>query len=246
MAGFLYFAPARPRVDRAWVTDHGPAYAFDDDDWGRMSQGELGQGPGDQRGCLFARRAGEPHALGYAPDRQRWAKAAGSGEYWLGYDTAEPPTPAHLERAEIIDGHLVRLGDGQQWLVPVARMFSGGTALPQAIVLGPNGEKVLRALPAYVAIARHADRVATDIHIGMSDGWDIAVEALALNYRIGPDEASLLQLLTTPIVPNVLEALVDVPTLRAVARQRLEAAASKKNAAHIPDGSNTDSGAKAD
>ena len=257
MAGFLYFAAGRPRVDQAWLEAHGPAHAFEPDDLGRISQAEVGQGPGDQRGVLFARTAGEPQPMGYAPGVQKWAKAV-SGGWWVGCETDAPPTPADLEHSEIIDGHVVRMGDGQQWLVPVARLFSGGTALPQAIVLGPNGEKVLRALPAYAAIARHAERVAQDVHIGIGlrerpkdyepmsllDGWDICVAALALNYRIGPDEASLLEILTTPVVPQVLGALVDVPTLMAVAQQRLAAAGSKKNAAHIPDGSNTDSGAK--
>jgi len=256
MAGFLYFAAGRPRVDQAWLESHGPAHAFEPDDLGRLSQAEVGQGPGDQRGVLFTRTAGEPQPMGYAPGVQKWAKAVG-GDWWLGCETDAPPTPADLLRAEAIDGHLVRLGDGQKWLVPVARMVAGGSTLPQAIVLGPKGEKIGRALPRYVALGRHGERVAVDLRIKMgvdaapdgyepvsvSEGWDIAVEALGINYRLGPDEVSLLELITTQNMVPILEALVDMPTLRAVTAERL-AAAAKKKASDIPDGSNTASGVR--
>jgi len=249
MAGLLYFLPLVARVDRD-LLHQTLGHVLEPDD--QPAQGEIGAGPDGGRGVLIALDPEPDCGLGYDPAAQTWCQAAG-GTLWLGYPNDARPSPQDLLREEVVAGHLVRLGDGQEWMVPTARYFAGGSTLPQSIVLGPNGEKVTRALPRFAALSRHADRCAQNIRILMGmderpkdwqamsvdEGWDICVDALALNYRLGPNEVSLLELVTTQNMQHILEALCDWQTVQAVAEANI-AAQSKKNAADIPDGGGTD------
>jgi hypothetical protein len=78
----------------------------------------------------------------------------------------------------------------------------------------------------------------------LGEGAAIAVEALALNYRIGMVEASFLGLLTEPIVHKILWAFIDGPTLEDVFEAR-EEAAKERAPLDTPDGSSSCDGAAA-
>ena len=80
-------------------------------------------GPGGLGGVIYSDGSGR---TGYYPDVQDWSE---SGLFWIGVDR-DPVTPESLERAEMIGGHYVRLEDGHDWLIPVARCFPIGSRLP--------------------------------------------------------------------------------------------------------------------
>ena len=218
----LYFIPELRGVRPEDIDQAGLRYAFQSGTpWDQV---HIAEGPGGSEGCVL--RAGGRGRLGYFPDRQRWVVGPGA-EWWVGIEGVA--SPEALERREIIDGHLVRLGDGNDWRIPVARSFIRGSALPHALVLGPDGEVVTEALPEYAALSAAVERIERAFlgqlgegdpeEIDIKDGFRIAASALALNYRVGPAEVSFLRLLTTSNIRAVLEALVDVPTICEVARE---------------------------
>lgn len=164
-----------------------------------------------------------------------WTRAPGRS-WWVG--TWGETQPEGLARARQIAGHRVRLEDGHEWLVPVARSFAVGSVLPQRLVLGEDGKTWEgRPLARFVAISARAARVARVLFdeleegegplVVLGEGADIAVEALAINYRIGPVEAAALGLLSEPAVFEVCKALVDWPTIERVLREREEAATGR-------------------
>ena len=224
MAGFLYYVPGADVVTKADLPADLAAVI------GKAAIESRGvtSGPDGNPGAVFLVPRG--NSIGYYPDKQTWHKC--TDDRWVGWVTEDPPRPADLEREEVIGGHEVELG-GELYMIPVARSIVSGTSLPEALVLGPNGELVREALPQFAQISAAAERVWTefqreadaddDAGISDRDAWQIAVDALALNYRLGIHEVSALRLLTTTTTPEVLGALVDLPALAAAVEKRTAA-----------------------
>ncbi|HPD15811.1 MAG TPA: hypothetical protein PLE19_12725 [Planctomycetota bacterium] len=189
-------------------------------------------GPDGERGVvcgLAPPRDATEQAFGYYPESQTW-RACDGRAWWLGVATGAAPRPEDLERPKQVRGHDVRLGDGRAWRVPVAKRFDLQTgrhelALPQGLDLSEDGKWIARPLPAFVALSERVERAWSD-YARMLEGpvevdaelWlGLAVEALTLNYHVGRWEAATLGVLSTSVVHDVVEAVLDVPTLRAAA-----------------------------
>jgi hypothetical protein len=243
MSGFLYFLAGRKAPpDAGELAGLGLGHLAG----APLACRECALGPEGRPGVLLA--AAAPEGLGFYPQRQRWMRLTGGlllVPTFVGLETAAPPTPADLARPEQIDGYRVVLGDGNPWVIPVARRFPAGTCLPESLALGPDGKLIREVLPAYAGAWRLAQEVCADL---ASDGAEygdpglepqamtdarafvVACEVLALNYRVGPDEVGLLRLLTTRTLPAVLSWFVEYPAYLAAQQARAEADA-KKNAA---------------
>jgi hypothetical protein len=200
-------------------------------------------GPGGENGKIYTNGKGR---TGYYPDDQVWDEVAidKADSYWLGID-GDTLAPADLERDELIAGHLVTLEDGHDWLIPVARCFPAGTNLPEALILGPGGELVSEILPRFAKFAGDAERVYEALGDGedmsLTDGWDIAVRALSLNYHLDRHEVSFLKLLTTTNMTMILRAIIDYPTIEvAIERHKKD---KKKESLQDSDSSSDGSGA---
>jgi hypothetical protein len=239
-----YYIPGLRSVGHDQIVAAGLGYAFPAGaPWARVP---TANGPDGGGGIVV--RVGAGHGTGYYPDRQTWTKAPGDATWWIGVDGET--LPEDLLREEVIDGHLVKLGDGNEWLIPTARSFGRGSILPESMVLGPDGETwVGEPLKRFAQISTRAERVelafrgdlpddAEPLDMGQ-EGVDIVVGALSFNYRISALEVSVLRLLTGPIVARCLWALVDGPTLEAVAE---EAKREGKGSAGIPGGSSSSDG----
>lgn len=227
MGVMLYFLPDVRVVDEAEMAKRG----LDALRGAALTHIGVSAGPGGKRGLIAAAEVADATRVGYYPDAQRWRPVANEA-YWQGFYRDDPPGPADLARSEQIGGHTVTLADGNDWLVPVARSFPAGTRLPRALVLGPDGQLVMEALPRYAEISADAERVFAafieqDESLSYQDLWDIAARALAINYRLGPWELSALRLLDTNNVQDVLSALIDMPSI-------LEAMEAKKKPARPP------------
>jgi hypothetical protein len=168
--------------------------------------------------------------VGYYPDRQTWKKAPGNS-WWVGIDRNNPPKPEDLGRDESLPGHLVTLGDQAKWVVPIIRGLSdeGGNLawsreVPTVSRLNEDGKWIEGdMLPEFehlwqvaldwfeLANLRGTDEI-NERFGNMGNGHDYAAEALGVNYRIGPAEASILRLFTPQIVAKVLNAISDMPT----------------------------------
>jgi hypothetical protein len=238
MPSFLYFIPGRhaglsPK-DLAAV---GLAYAFD----GPISQQDLlpGGGPNGTGGMLLA--PGDhclPNRLSYQPAEQEWVEQAG---FWLGRWKGETITPADLLRRKPLDGHAVELADGQSWLCPMARshLDEGGVArwqhtLPCGVALGedrkwhpggpvPRYRRLWQICESWwnvrMASAASLPEGAKTVSFDFDGAYAAACECLAANYRLGPDEASLLGLFDSDSARNILDALIDMPGLIALSQE---------------------------
>jgi len=225
---FCYFLPNIKRVERAELAEFGLLDRLD----ANCHQRQAATGPTGSAGLVVSMSS----ALGYYRDRQKWVPSQ-CGKYWIGYE--QPLTASDLARVEQLDGHSVRLEDGSDWLIPVARSFVNGCVLPQSLALGPDGSVVTEVLPRYVAFSKRAESIWENFiadcktqsgepvetvepseSFTVADYFNIAVEALALNYRVGPQEVSLLRLLTTANVLRIAQAIIDVPTLLELSKKK--------------------------
>jgi hypothetical protein len=168
--------------------------------------------------------------LAYTPETQTWQRVPspnGQGQLYIGIDNKDRLIPADVERKEIRMGHKVEMG-GHTWEIPVVRLLSGGTNLPRRRVLNDDGSRRWEVEEQYRDLCDMAAK-AWDWRQGnermMYDEIDVLCgRALEINYRIGMQEAILLGLFTDKTMLAIVDALLDVPTLMAMAD-----AESKKN-----------------
>lgn len=154
MAGFIYYVPERTQVDAADAERLGLGYAL-----AKVRARACDGGPDKRRGCIAAEPDRVPTAQhGYYPDRQTWRKIPG-GDCWVGYETASPPGPEDLLRADhLTKSHPVKLADGRTWQAPIARSFAelddqlvAYAALPQTSDLDEEGRWTTAAVVARYA-----------------------------------------------------------------------------------------------
>jgi hypothetical protein len=221
---FLYFIPhlTYAEVRPQHVRDAGLGEIFADlittqaaFQSGLQIRNVIGGGPGNLSGVILAPAdpSGATVALiGFFPDCQHWTDC---GRYWLGRsDVGALPGPEDLRRAVVFPGYDVTLGDGQVWTVPIVRKSGRYAALPRSLGLNDAGEFVQEVLPEFAAAWQASKTMFDHLFQGTlpwPEAFDLAVGALALNYRLGRREASLLKLLTTQNYLSVFEAVCDWP-----------------------------------
>ena len=163
---------------------------------------------------------GEP--LGVYLDDQVWEKVEEPGAlaFWLGYAREQKPGPIDLARQETVPGHWVTLGDGDEWIVPVARSFrEDRVTLPHNMRMGPDGKIVKSLKQEYRDLFDRASPIADEIYnsgattINDEVLFKLAVDGLSVNYRVGIAEVNLLGLLDTQTCLEVLKAMIDLPAL---------------------------------
>lgn len=178
-----------------------------------------------------------PPRLGMHREHQGWTKVCKNPELWIGIDRDYPPGPEDLKRPRQVEGHLVKLADGREWLVPVIRSPDPKTVtrLPQNLVYDDAGELVLRIKPGHQRLWDDAWAVWQMVYGGQSASYadlvPYAAEFLGVNYRLAKWELSRLGLLDTEILRDVLCAVVDAPFLDELNR------AEKKTEQADPEGS---------
>lgn len=230
MAGFLYYLPGP--VEGVTLDDArkaGIGYAFDSQNC--TAAGVHANGLDEGRQGVIVADPNRVESIGLYPDKQTWRKLPGR-EVWAGFYTDDRPTPADLARKNQLNGHLVTLLDGNEWLCPVARGAAEEDgalvwyhALPVLSKLNDSGQ-----FEAGDVVDQHSrlwDVAAHwfDVRMGAlaeSDGetvafsfdglHKVAIEALAVNYVIWPVECDLLGLLTEQLAVEILDVLIDMPT----------------------------------
>jgi len=232
MAGLLYFLPERTELKKDELEGLGLGGVFA----GReLATRHTEHGPTDGPGIVFRTQAPQgvhSPTLGCWPpgtDRpeadQRWTEG---DPLWVGHHVPEPPTPDDLARAELVKGYRVRLADDQRWAVPLARKFPEGTALPLTLRFDKHLAPIWEPLPRHADFTQHVDGFwqALAEHDESTedldpDQWfDLAVEALAVNYRLGRREVGHLALLSTQNIWLVLLVMVDAPARAAAAEEQ--------------------------
>lgn len=251
MAGLLYYIPKSRSVTRKAIAKAGLDIVIVNDKFAKVPS----KGPDGKGGVILAVHPDNPKGkkakCGYYKDEQTWFETE---KYWVGFDNASPPEPIDLERKEVIDGHEVKLLDGREFTIPIARTYDMGTTLPEALVLGKDGKVVAEIIPRFVEISAKAHRLADEWGYSEEEKptedrefetdearFHLAVECLSINYRIGPVEASLLRLLDTYNVVKIIGALIDSPTIKRI-MEAMNEARKKKDDAQTEIGCVTDVG----
>lgn len=232
MAGLVYYLPGKGAVSEKNVLDAGLGYAYVK----KLAHVGMSSGPDGKSGAAFLLAEGSLAPLADAATRRKtWTQIPNSAA-WVGYDPDNRPAPAELARAERIGGHMTRLADGQEWLVPVARELGGGSALPRRLSWDGASWTPGDVLPQYrrlwEAACRAFDQLLGveghgDMAMLLSEECDLAAQALCCNYRVGPAEISLLGLFATGTQAAVIGSLIDLPTMAMLQKKTPAAPGSK-------------------
>lgn len=227
-----------------------------------LEHGRLGAGagPDGKTGVVFvdwptgSRPESEQMRVGYYKDAQKWWKCA-DGAFWLGVYTDRPmPGPDDLARPKQLGGHLVELGDGNEWIVPAA------TAVPSRRVLTPEGAEAREPVSGYEQFSEMAGDFYRAWYEWLSkiDSTDdeetppafeyarettdaLLYEALAVNYRVTEWHVLALGLLTDTTEQDVMLATIDWPRRQRILTA-LADAEKKTESVDTPTGPTTGSG----
>jgi hypothetical protein len=170
-----------------------------------------GRTPSGNAGMLVAdeaRLAGM--AFAFDAEQQTWRKAPGESKVWVGYWNEARPGTTDLRRKKMRRGSPLKLGDGQEWLVPQLMLYAGESGfsidLPCAAELDDNGKWTAgAALKEGEARAKLADRLYAGMvlaSLGKSDPLtdeellDITCDLLGMNYVVDRLEVAMLGLLS--------------------------------------------------
>lgn len=245
MPGFLYFLPGKDKKpDRSRLQNAGLIHLR-----GTIAHRAC-QGPNGAEGVVFEVKLPEQseNKVGYYPAAQTWAEfqrfdgvPSEAGVYY-GYYNEEPPKPQDLEVAEMKLGHEVKMSDGNAWIIPVA------TFIPRKITLQTDGTVAFTLTPEYIELQRQVDLLWRDYqrdirlvepenkeerlkyeeeHLQEAAQLRLAMNFMAYNYRVTPNECNALGLFDDASLQKTLEAILDVPTFMKIAKERM--AAEKKN-----------------
>jgi len=243
MARFIYFIPGLDRqpIDKDLQEIGLQHLANNWDDYVGSS------GPTNKSGAIIggACKVQNGVMIGYYKDRQTWYEC-NSGKFWIGYQNDCKPGPGDLKRINQLDGHEVELGDKNEWLIPVARRFDSGCVLPKAIFLDGAGILTGKILDEYVSFSKQAEEIFNDLCATLDKDedykykvntfgymFDIALEALEINYNISKWEMSILKLLTTKNANKINLAIIDFDIMKVMADA--EETLKKKESAQTQD-----------
>ena len=230
MSVFLYYIPEQPtEVTLETAAGLGIGYAFEVKPDTRTVNG----GPDGGNGIVFGNFAlmGDLPS-GYYPDKQTWRQMPKS-EVWIGYYTGTPPAPEDLIVKQPLAGHWVELGDGREWMAPVARGLSVDgddirqeTRVPVMTGLDDDGNWTASEVSAkyaalwdtacsfwdhFAAAIGDAEEGEESAEFKFDGAHTSALLALSTNYRIGKVESVMLGLFSIHHVRKILEALIDWP-----------------------------------
>lgn len=197
-------------------------------------------GPHGEAGVVLAAQSDR---IGYYPDRQTWRRMppiAGQPCVSVGFWNDARPTPESLRVEQPLRGSAVRLRDGNDWIVPLARAWSddarGGAycALPGTLTLDDAGEWQRGGIESRYAqlwdlATQYWDSLwsapleGQTVRFDFPRAHDAAVEALGANYRISRGEVALLGLFDDQwlCATAILQALVDYDTFMSWAKKNL-------------------------
>jgi len=226
MGHFLYYIPNVPAASEKDLAEAGAAHV------GPVKIGQIDRGPDGNAGILLANAAANVR-LRVDAENTRWIAPAAGRKFAIGYRPDDPPGPEELLRDDAIGGRPVRLADGNEWIVPVARFASAMPTTELGVVYGvtDGGEptstiaaaqaelwdmagELMEMLFAEAALAEeqknNADAKMGDEAMTPERGIEIATAALAANYRVTEIEVRALEILSAAGVAEIHRTLIDL------------------------------------
>jgi len=169
---------------------------------------------------------------GNAPDNldPEWEWVA-CGDWWFGTNPADPPNPFDLKLGKVWPGVDVTLNGGFDWHVPFYRRVEHSFQVDSdgEIFRGPVAEfapfverceemmqEIFSSLDLLDYARGDGERPAESEelkHVTITDGYLLAVDAVALNYRLNRQIATLLNLFGDLEVLRVLTNIIELPKI---------------------------------
>jgi hypothetical protein len=222
MRRFLYYIPSVPGVNPHMLAELGLLPRFIGASGGLIEHVVAGvpDGPAGT-GCIVA-SGGAPIM---ASEKRVWVQGE---RFWTCIEDLAPG-PADLVRELGISGYEVTLLDGNAWRVPLVMRWETERLahvpnLPKSMapVLRDGRyvyeSKVRAEFAAVLALAeRTFAAFVQELSLPAGSVFADAVELLAVNYRIGVEEAGLIGILDGEASKRVLELAIDLPRLQAQA-----------------------------
>ena len=194
-----------------------------------------------------------------------WRKMPGLPFYFGVDPSVALPGPDELVRDEIIAGYPIALGDsdGPRWTIPLARCWPEGSQIPSSMGYGPDGAFVTKPVARYAPLCRKAERLFDTLAVeyglvekpddaelveisGGKEGFDLAVEILAVNYRVSAAEVSMLELVSTDMLHMIIGCLVDLPQISVEAEKRMKLGQKKTDSSTESDAADSTSDGEPD
>ena len=232
---FQYFFPDRRTIKLKQLLDAGLGYVFEPETSARTKTPftpiPVTNGPGGKHGIIVS--LSDEH-IGYYKDKQVWKQEIDT-EYWVGMwtDPAKRPTPESLARENQIKGQWLRLADGHDWLLPMARHwveFDGDIifrrTLPARLTRDDNGDWV----PGEVKERyRELWRLATECWQKSThgDGYEfreidnLVIECFKTNYRMSAVEIDLLGIHEDHLRESAVAILLDLDSFDTLYKKKL-------------------------
>ena len=214
MAGFLYFVPGRQtQVNAGDLAGLGLAHIATSQG-GPESRGISNAGPDGGGGFLVVpTHPASPPSM-FQRAEQTWHRGP---KFWVGWLTASPPTPADLVRDTVMGGTGVKLRDGNEWMIPrIHAVFPGRpTNLPRVFGADDSGDWAPKIAPEYEGVCERAHRwwrafLRLDGEsVTEADLLDLAVDVLALNYRVSKAEVAAMGLIGDAELARIGRVIID-------------------------------------
>lgn len=173
MRRMFYYLPGVAEVTPQALVDAGLAGRFEIDpaeqkgaDTQKYGKAPLDKGPDGKAGMLVS--FGQGSGIGYHADSQEWHKFP---QFWLGWWRDKRPRPKDLERSVMLAGSAVTLADGQQWMVPVAKLLPQ-RAVYDGTIWGRKLDERYRSLWELACRLR-------------DEYWELVTEAVLLRTELG-------------------------------------------------------------
>ena len=237
MTQFMYCIPgekASSKLDlKKLFSDKGIEYAYNDD--AKYQITPVNNSPAEVPG-LIVQADGDFSTCRYNPEEQVWGRIEGTDCY-VGKWKTDKFTPADFARPEPIEGYLLKLRDGNDWIIPVARFNmdnSNSGCLKHNLALDANGKMVKGALPPR---QQKLSEIAEDLldkilnydgNIDGDYGENYPFDILTANYRIWKPEVALMQLwfFEDDYEKSIILFFVDAPGYAELKKKELEGLSS--------------------
>jgi hypothetical protein len=203
----LVYVPNSPETSPLETLKRVGLYELHDEGPACVGAAVNGHGPDGGGGALFG-WPGIGEVLAMNLERQEWhaLKPHGDlpgGRAWIGWDKSKPPTPETLARKRQLSGEILRLEDGNEWLVPIASQLPKRIGIDEATgriagVVAPKYREFFDL--AWGVMAKFMDRGDGKIAIEWEEGFPAAVRILAMNYRLTRDLADVLGIIGDQLI----------------------------------------------
>lgn len=178
----------------------------------RMVRQNLDKGPSGGQGTLIVPQRVDEAEIPLWSAAKWDSEPSDNGKFWITWMKDQKPGPAALRRRSIVEGVPVEMLDGNSWICPTIRKALCIPQLP-CCYSRRNGQVSRAVVPEYRDLWEASGTWAASYFSGQMPDADLfgaSAQCLAVNYRLGDEELSILGLFDGDGMVAALEAALDV------------------------------------